>query len=154
MTLKKNCPIILLTNIDPSQGLCNGTRLICRDFKDHVISTEIAVGDRKGEMVFLHRIPLQPSDHEKYPVQFTRKQFPIRLCFVMTINKAQGQTLEKVGIYLREPVFSHGHLYVALSRATNAGGIKILIEPTNEDNINNDRTRNIVYDEQLALVGI
>lgn len=72
----------------------------------------------------------------------------------MTINKAQGQTHEKVGIYLWEPIFSHGHLYAALSRATNAAAIKILIEPTNEDNSNNDWTRNFVYDELLALAGI
>ncbi|GAA0185858.1 hypothetical protein LIER_33146 [Lithospermum erythrorhizon] len=46
-----------------------------------------------------------------------RRQIPIRLCFAMTINKAQGQTLDFVGIYLKQPVFSHGQLYVALSRA-------------------------------------
>ncbi|GBM84171.1 hypothetical protein AVEN_126513-1, partial [Araneus ventricosus] len=34
----------------------------------------------------------------------------------MTINKSQGQTFDHVGIYLDKPVFSHGHLYVALSR--------------------------------------
>ena len=100
LELKKNGPIMVLRNVDPSRGLCNGTRLICRDFQDNVICAEIAVGDHKGQMVFLHRIPLQPSDDQKYPVQFTRTQFPIKLCFAMTINKSQGQTLDKVGIYL------------------------------------------------------
>ena len=33
----------------------------------------------------------------------------------MTINKAQGQTLERVGIHLPEPCFTHGQLYVATS---------------------------------------
>ena len=33
----------------------------------------------------------------------------------MTVNKAQGQTFERVGIYLPSPVFSHGQLYVAFS---------------------------------------
>ena len=36
--------------------------------------------------------------------------------FAMTINKAQGQTLQRVGIYLDTPCFSHGQLYVAASR--------------------------------------
>ena len=37
----------------------------------------------------------------------------------MTINKAQGATLTRVGIFLNDPVFSHGQLYVALSRVAN-----------------------------------
>ena len=34
----------------------------------------------------------------------------------MAINKVQGQTLKHMGLYLPQSVFSHGHLYVALSR--------------------------------------
>ncbi|KAL0294340.1 UNVERIFIED_CONTAM: hypothetical protein Sangu_3220900 [Sesamum angustifolium] len=37
LILKKNCPIILLRNLDPSNGLCNGTRMVCREFKDNLI---------------------------------------------------------------------------------------------------------------------
>jgi hypothetical protein len=32
LRLKINCPIILLRNIDPASGLCNGTRLVVRGF--------------------------------------------------------------------------------------------------------------------------
>ena len=60
----------------------------------------------------------------------------------MTINKAQGQTLDRVGIYLPQPVFAHGQLYVALSRATSYQYVKILI-----DDGNSCKTRNIVYHE-------
>jgi ATP-dependent DNA helicase PIF1 len=54
-------------------------------------------------------------------------QFPIWLSFAMTVNKAHGQTIPNVGVYLPEPVFSHGQLYVALSRATARSDIKILV---------------------------
>ncbi|KAG5561562.1 hypothetical protein RHGRI_004567 [Rhododendron griersonianum] len=43
LNLKKNSPILLLRNINPSQGLCNGTRLICKEFRSHLIVAQIAV---------------------------------------------------------------------------------------------------------------
>src|SRR5689334_8510480 len=47
----------------------------------------------------------------------------------MTVNKAQGQTIPNVGIFLPEPVFSHGQLYVALTRATARQHVKVLAYP-------------------------
>ena len=46
----------------------------------------------------------------------------------MTINKAQGQTIPYMGLYLPNPVFGHGQLYVALSRVQLKNNIKILIK--------------------------
>lgn len=68
-----------------------------------------------------------------FPFQFKRKQFPIRLSFAMTVNKSQGQTIPNVGVYLPAPVFSHGQLYVAMSRATARTNIKILALPPNAE---------------------
>ena len=66
------------------------------------------------------------------PFVVKRKQFPVRLCFAMTINKAQGQTIEKLGLYLPTPVFTHGQLYVAVSRVKKKEDLKILIlDPSN-----------------------
>lgn len=45
----------------------------------------------------------------------------------MTINKSQDQSLDSVGLYLSTPVFSHGQLYVAISRMKKKNGLKILI---------------------------
>ncbi|XP_019265174.1 PREDICTED: uncharacterized protein LOC109242775 [Nicotiana attenuata] len=127
LSLKKNCPIILLRNLNPYEDLCNGTRLNCCEFKTHVLSAKIAADDFKNTHVFIPRIPLLSSNDEKLPVQFKRTQFPVRLCFAMTINKAQGQTLDFVGIYLREPLFSHGQLHVALYRAKSSKCVKLSI---------------------------
>jgi hypothetical protein len=56
----------------------------------------------------------------------------------MTINKAQGQTMKIVGIYLLEPIFTHGQLYVALSRATRVNDVSVFCP-------NGRTTTNIVY---------
>lgn len=68
----------------------------------------------------------------------------------MTINKSQGQTLDMVGVYLLKPVFTHGQLYVAVSRVTSRRGLKILIE--NEDGSCGSKTRNIVYKDILSCI--
>uniref|UniRef100_A0A453QHK2 ATP-dependent DNA helicase n=1 Tax=Aegilops tauschii subsp. strangulata TaxID=200361 RepID=A0A453QHK2_AEGTS len=160
LKLKINCPIILLRNIDPANGLCNGTRLLVRGFQKNAIDAEIVVGQHSGMRVFLPRIPLCPSDDDMFPFSFKRKQFSIRLSFAMTINKSQGQTIANVGIYLPEPVFSHGQLYVALSRATTTANIKVLTGTHDENKEKNKKistsdtyttyTKNIVYTEVLT----
>ncbi|OAQ22843.1 hypothetical protein K457DRAFT_84196 [Linnemannia elongata AG-77] len=63
----------------------------------------------------------------------------------MTINKAQGQTLQQVGLYLPKPVFGHGQLYVALSRCTTPDNLKILIENGEIRGREGVYTRNVVY---------
>ena len=152
LLLKENCPLMLLRNLNPAKGLCNGTRLICRELGQHTISAEIVFGHHRGKRVFIPRIPLQSPDNDKNGIPFIRTQFPVRLCFALTINKSQGQTLDYVGIYLREPVFSHGQLYVALSRARTAAKVKILLVPGTFDDTKVDcKTRNVVFAEIFRL---
>jgi ATP-dependent DNA helicase PIF1 len=131
LKLKVGCPIILLRNIDPANWLRNGWGLVVRAFQRNTIDAEIVVGQHAGKRVFLPRIPLCPYDDEMFPFRFKRKQFPIRLSFAMTVNKSQGQTIPNVGVYLLNPVFSHGQLYVMMSRATARTNICILALPPN-----------------------
>jgi len=67
----------------------------------------------------------------------------------MTTNKAQGQTIPHVGIYVPETVFSHGQLYVALSRGVSRQTTRVLAKPKNELDPSGKDTKNIVYKDVL-----
>ncbi|XP_019240815.1 PREDICTED: uncharacterized protein LOC109220798 [Nicotiana attenuata] len=144
ITLKVGVPVMLLRNIDPYSGLCNGTRLIITRLGNRVIEAKLLSGNMAGQKVFIPRMSLTPSD-ARIPFKFQRRQFPIVVSFAMTINKSQGQSLSHVGLYLKKPVFTHGQLYVALSRVTNRKGLKILVY--DEDGQISNEAINVVYKE-------
>ena len=84
---------------------------------------------------------------KRLPLMIVRKQFPVSVSFAMTINKSQGQSLSKVGLYLPRPVFTHGQLYVAPSRVKSKKGLKVVISDP-DGNLSNTTT-NVVYKEVL-----
>ena len=69
----------------------------------------------------------------------------------MTINKSQGQTFEKVGIYVKCAVFVHGQLYVAFSRAKSKSDISLRIVVTSEQGTQKGvySTKNVVLHSVL-----
>ena len=134
---------MLLRNISAENGLCNGTRLIIKKILNRLLEAEIATGDHAEKIVYIPRMPLTPSN-TNLPFEFSRTQFSIRPAFVININRAQGQTLDMIGIWLNESVFTHGQLYVALSRVSSFNSIKISIE---QHNYGKYFTRNVVYPE-------
>ena len=149
LLLKVGVPIMLLRNLNQSLGLCNGTRLIVTQLGDNVIEAIIITGTHTGHKTYIPRINLTTRGNH-WPFTLCRRQFPIKVCYSMTINKSQGQTLSNVGIYLKKQVFTHGQLYVAVSRVTNKTGLKILIE--NDDGSCGSKTENIVYKEVLNSI--
>ena len=138
--LKIGAIVMLLRNLDIKNGLCNGVRLKIVRILSNILDCEIVTGSFVGKRVLLPKIKLEPTD-DIFPFTLQRKQYPIRLSFAMTINKSQGQTFEKVGIVLDKPVFAHGQLYVALSRARSLRSLKIRLPE------NCRSTKNIVYQE-------
>ena len=151
MKVCKGCLIILLRTLNPQKGLCNGTRLKVLDFCKYLLQCEIIQGPYAGTMVTIPRI-YNKFDDETYPFAFKRKQFPVRLAYAISIHKSQGQTLKRMGLYLPEPVFAHGMLYVALSRVGSPLEILTYIKKTPTQGIceNGCFTRNVVYKELLG----
>lgn len=153
LTLQVGMPIMLLRNM--TGGLANGTRLIVTRVMERVFQAEVITGPDQGKRVCIPRLRITPSDAAFLPFAMSRLQFPVRPAFAMTIDKSQGQSLDTVGIYLPKPVFGHGRLYVALSRATRRSGVKVLVHDGWRPHTINERgeapagvyTDNVVYKE-------
>ena len=149
LLIKVGAPIMLLRNVDQQAGLCNGTRLRVTRIGKKVIEAIPLSGSVTSEKVLIHRMDMNPSE-TTLPFRMQRRQFPIILSFAMTINKSQGQSLKKVGLYLAKPVFTHGQLYVALSRVISVDGLKIVLGLDQEEE--NTTTANVVYHEVFSNV--
>ena len=141
LTLKKGMPLMLIRNLNPRIGLCNGTRLFFdKMHTNKMLQCSVVGSDIK---VFIPRITFLPQKNE-FPFSWTRRQFPVKPSFAMTINKSQGQTLKYCGIWLRSEIFTHGQLYVASSRNGNPSSLKFAVPMKNLNQVNN-----IVYKEVL-----
>lgn len=141
LLLSENCPVMLQQTY---RGLSPGTRLIVRNVTEHKIVAEIGVGQRKGRLINIYRT-LTRRIFAAGNVQFIRRQFPISLAFALTINKAQGLQLNRLGVYFDCSVFSHGQMYVAFSRVPKIKeDLKVLIAELNNAQHSYDRMLNVV----------
>ena len=150
LRLKVGVPVMLLRNLCPARGLANGTRLIITHLTPHgrVLQARICSGPFANQEVLIPRIICSGRDQHRFPLELQRRQFPVRLAFAMSISKSQGQTLSKVGVALTTPCFSHGQLYVALSRVGRRSAVKIMNHPPDQG-----WAMNVVYPELIEAAG-
>lgn len=104
----------------------------------------ILLGRNIDNKVYIPRLSLTYSD-PRISFKFRQTQFPLIILFAMTINKSQENYFKYVGVYLTQSVFSHGQLYVVISRVTSRNNLKLLLATNESQDINT--ILNIVYKE-------
>ena len=135
LTLKKNCVIILLRNLNVIAGHCNGTRYLVKNIsRYHILARRLDATEDEDD-ILIPRIPMHTKEGY-FPFVLKHLQFPIKVEFGMIFNRSQGQSLVKCGIFLPRSVWTHGQLYVAFSRCGSPNGLQIWAD-----------TKNIVYTE-------
>jgi hypothetical protein len=169
LALKVGAICRLTRNFDASRGLTKNTRVIVRNLLRHTVEIETIpciVAAKVVNAVFepstsvlhlietihrydsiypgLHNVHFQPHGFN-FIVQ--RKQIPLALCYATTFNGCQGLTVQKLGLDLRRPVFSHGQLYSAMTRVPDSHNVLIL----KYEGDSSTSTTNIVCQEELLL---
>lgn len=136
LKLHVGCIVHLLRNFGGYLGLANGTRCVVKALRDNYIVLEVVSATyrnrekhMKGPLTFtLPRIRLI-STEDVSGFFFHRIQFPVCHSYAVTCHKSQGQTLQKVGLYLPLNVFAHGMMYTSMSRVPAPSDLKIYIPP-------------------------
>lgn len=95
---------MLLRNIDQTSVLCNGTRLIVSHLGKNIIAATVVAGRNVGECIYIPRMNLIPSDSRLH-FKFQRRQFPIALCFAITINKSKDSLSSRI-VPLKSCIFT------------------------------------------------
>ena len=148
LRVKAGAVMILTRNIALHEDLCNGTRVyVLRTFASAV---EVYVF-RTGRTHFLPRLTATSADESGLPVVLYRTQVPLTYRYALTVHKSHGQSYnDRLGIFLSQPVFAHGHLHVAFSRAGSFKGVRMFMDPSTRHHDGTAITTNIVC---KALLG-
>ena len=148
LRVKAGAVMILTRNIALDEDLCNRTRVyVLRTFASAV---EVYVL-RTGRTHFIPRLTTTSTDESGLPVVLYRTQIPLTYGYALTVHKSQGQSYnDRLGIFLSQPVFAHGHLYVAFSRAGSFEGVRMFMDPSTRHHEGTAITTNIVC---KALLG-
>ena len=156
--LRRGVVVIVLRNLDKERGICNGVRCVVLSTSARMLDVRVISGPAHGQRLFLPRIPFRSSPGE-LPFVLRRRQFPVKVACAISIHKAQGQSLKHCGVYLEQPVFTHGQLYVSASRATSASGLRFCLGSAAGHGYREDdgpaygvpHTHNIVYAAVLGM---
>ncbi|OAD60941.1 ATP-dependent DNA helicase PIF1 [Eufriesea mexicana] len=119
LILKVGAQVMLLKNVNISDGLVNGARGVVTKFVDNVPIVQFRSG-------LQYRAKLEKWNLKtNLGTVVHRKQIPLKLAWAFSIHKSQGLTLDCIEMSLAR-VFNAGQAYVALSRAQSLQSLRVL----------------------------
>lgn len=117
LQFKVGAKYMCIRNLDPQRGIVNGTMLRLMSVGRYIAQFLILSGKAAGSCeIFTKAMFTITPEASGLPFTILRRQFPVIPAYCLTVHKAQGQTLQKVGLIFESDPFTHGQLYVALSR--------------------------------------
>jgi ATP-dependent DNA helicase PIF1 len=125
LQLKVGMPIILLWDLQATEGLCNGTRMQIVELRRYTIHARILTGDFRGSVHLVPRISCTQSLAICITCCHGSSSGPSMLCNHHKL--VSGQSLQQIGMDMRVPAFSHCQLYVAMSRVTDVQRLCMLL---------------------------
>jgi ATP-dependent DNA helicase PIF1 len=135
LILKVN-DVCFITRPMKASGLASNSRVRILSIREKLIIVKRLDDPDDGieRHVMVPRMRFKFSLKGTSSFKMTRVAFPLRLCYAMTINKSQGQSFEQVLIDYSDDAFSHGHVYVSLSRARYFNQVMLIVR---EDSVVN-----------------
>jgi len=128
LSLKIGARYMCIKNVDISRGMINGTILELLAIGSRYLQVRVMSGPQKGSVDLLTAyIFTVSSEASGLPFTVVRRQYPLIPSYCLSVHKAQGQSLEMVGIVFESDPFAHGQLYVALSRAGGWHRVRVLL---------------------------
>ena len=138
----------LMRNFLPSRGLVNGALLLPISRTKNTIEV---INVTPGSAFYGERDTIFRFDFAmgvKHLMNFSRKQFPLRLAYAGTVHRFQGDTVhEQLLVDCRVPSFAHGQLSVAISRCTGSKKLQIL---ATQDDVRTRSLSGLIYREFIT----
>lgn len=146
LILRTNAVVRLMRNFSIDRGMVKNVRAVVESVGHRIVTVRLmsslgGVNRIEPEIILIPRIKFDHTLHSGHTLQ--RRQFPLTLAYATTFNSCQGLTLDRIGVDLTRPVFSHGQLYTALSRIRNRRHGIVRLSPGEVS------TTNVTYHEIL-----